>query len=304
MIDKSYAYKILKEQTEGLFNFVILVSTAVPNLEKTIRYINDTKEGFSAYTKKGEQEENSTLNFTLSKPIYFENADIVRVQRILDFKREIKKSGNNNPTIEAEKWGHRVIFENNLSKYILLSSFSFFESYIQNIVKEAIDFHGGEKKIDEVIRRNITNYSVTINQRAKKLQEPFDKGRLSKYKNITEELDKSNFVFPAQIFALQGIKRLSIITKENGFKASRIPELLNDLLFDVSKLWKNGKSIENNLDEIRDLRNDIAHGKQSKTLNLRLKDVLTYNNFLKKVAIEIDDYFIKNLFVIDLTLQK
>ena len=97
---------------------------------------------------------------------------------------------------------------------------------------------------------------------------------------------------------------MSIITKENGFKASRIPELLNDLLFDVSKLWKNGKSIENNLDEIRDLRNDIAHGKQSKTLNLRLKDVLTYNNFLKKVAIEIDDYFIKNLFVIDLALQK
>ncbi len=304
MIDRSEAYKTLIQQSEDLFNFILLVCISVPNLEKVVRYIQDEEEGFSTYQKiktvENVNSPNEPLKYKLAKSIHFPNdSGIERVSRIFHFKRNVKN----------DEWGHRAILENSLSKYVLLSSFSFFEAYFQNLISEVIQFHGGESAIINTLKQKITKFNPT-DSKLVKLKTPFDKGKINKFEKYHREIEQNGFVFPSEIFALQGIKRLSTFTKDSSnFKASKIPDILNDLLFDVEKIWdvkeENPKSIRQKLDEIRDWRNDIAHGNQEKTTSseFRLDKILRYNNFLKKLSNEIDTHFLEHFFIVDINLR-
>jgi len=97
------AFVRLKDQTQAVLDFSILVCNAIPLLKMTIKNV-----------EKGKEHTN------LAKPDYFKGK----------------------PNQEKLKC-HAQEYKENLSKYVLLSNFSFFEAYVIDAVNEIFEFHGG-----------------------------------------------------------------------------------------------------------------------------------------------------------------
>jgi len=100
------AYTRFKGQSEGLLDFAVFVAYAVPALRADI---DSVKSG---------------LKTALPKPDFFHKSNRSKADDLL--KTE-------------------AIYEQRLASYLLLAQFSFFESFVFDIISEMIDFHGGAK---------------------------------------------------------------------------------------------------------------------------------------------------------------
>ena len=117
MIKHTLAFKRLKTEQQNILDFTVLVCYAIPNLKKSIK-------GFKENVKNYEK---------LAKADYFiEEINLPKIEKLVqDYKGD-------------------------LGKYTLLSAFSFFESYIKDVVNELIDFHGGQ----EIFIRTISQRQI------------------------------------------------------------------------------------------------------------------------------------------------
>jgi hypothetical protein len=268
MIGHTKSFKKLKKEQQGILDFTVLVCYAVPNLKKSIKGF---KENIPNFEK-------------LANPDYFkETADIGRLESL---------SGK---------------YKENLSKYILLSAFSFFESYFRDVVDELIHFHGGKEEFIETVKnrhRNLMqNQNSTILECKRKLNEPLKTKNWQRYQKQIEILDKEpNYRYPSELLATYGLKYFIESVSGNGFKSVMIPEILEyGLGFDLlEKVNQHPDIIDKNLKEtfdiMRDLRNSIGHGNSN---SVGFEKVMDFLRFLRHFALKIDEHLAAHFFVLE-----
>jgi len=298
MINSTYSYNKLKQEQQGLFDFFILVTHSIPTLSGSIKYI-----------------QNIDPNRTLPKPDHFKKGE-VHIDRLSELiNKEVDSNKSNTKS-----------YKTNLCKYVLLSSFSFFETYFKSVMEELIIFLGSnlslefiqpsnykkilEKSVKNILEKqyrfnlsNITKPSKNIKNERNEILGPFQNHKKEQYKHYTNILKTSNYRFPSELLSFYGLNKL--MQELQNLKSYSIPYIMKDVLYiDISqKINKNvnllNQDIKTTFDMIRELRNDIAHGNKINPEKLNFKIVLAYNYFLKKIALQIDKQLTKNFFIIE-----
>ena len=253
MYANTEAFVRLKKQTQAVLNFTVLISNSVPLLKMTIKNI-----------------EKGIESAQLANPDYF-------------------KGEQNQDQLK----GYAAEYKENLSKYILLSNFSYFEAYVSDAIEEIFNFHGGAQKMMEAERLrcqmhvNPTKESVIENRR--KLQDSYKKHKNLKYQKHTNLLKSENFKFPSELLSSYGVLKLADELK--SLKSVGIPNILVDGLHfpmpedDIKEFHR-----------IRDIRNNIAHGQ---TKSFDMPSAMKYNKFLRELSVKIDSHIVNNYFVIE-----
>lgn len=181
-----------------------------------------------------------------------------------------------------------------LGKFLMLSSFSYFEAYIFDLLKEIFKFHGGKEGFLELAKKKrdiiFSSSDPKIEDMVRKLREKPKKGKKEKYAKLNRELSQTSYKFPSDLFAVYAIDFIK--GQLNNLKAAQIPQLLQDLLgFNMTD------DDEKSFMKMIFQRNKIAHGEN---IQLELKEALATNEFLRNLAIRIDKHVIKHFFVIEL----
>lgn len=183
-----------------------------------------------------------------------------------------------------------------LSRMIVITLFSYFEAYIQAVLSEIVDFHGGATKFQATADRRAKAFvaasSAQIITSKRKLQEPEKGAKKQSYQKHSAQLSSLGFRFPSELLAPYGVKNLIKKSKPKGSKAFEIPELIRDALCFPLTFTEESK-----LHDIRDTRNKIAHGKP---VPLSLKDALGIGKELRSIAAKVDGHAVKHFFVLEL----
>jgi hypothetical protein len=268
MINHTKAFLVLKTEQQKILDFTLLICYAIPNLKKSIKGF---KEGVPNYE-------------TFIKPDYYkEQFDINKVSAIAqDYKL-------------------------NLAKYTLISAFSFFETYIRSVVKELIEFQGGQeifiKTLHKRHRKFLNSADKTISENKKKLQEPIKKKNKQRYQKHISILDNmSMYRHPSELLATYGLKSFIETVTGNGFKSVMIPDILEiGFCIDLSeKINQHPDLVDKNLREtfciMRKVRNNIGHGSSS---DIGFEKVIDLIRFLRHLAVKTDQHLIDNFFVLE-----
>lgn len=248
----SKALLILKEHSQATLDFSILVCTAVPQLSYAFQ-----QQAIDPSTQIVPNAEFGTSAIPYS----------TEKKAIADYK-----------TV--------------LGANILLTNFSFFESYFFALVDEIMEFHGGTEQYIKFIERKVsrtTTLSSIDENNLKKLRVKFKGKDAFRYDKYTRLVGKDLIVWPSEKLALYGIKQ--IVNNRKRWKSVDIPNLISDLLvYDLDE-----KTI-GNYHKLRDDRNKIAHGKK---LSYTLDKALSGNEFLYNLAKKIDSHVVNNFMIIE-----
>lgn len=170
-------------------------------------------------------------------------------------------------------------YKNQLSKYLYLSSFSFFESYLGNVIKEVVELQLNFLSKSEIHSRisneKLVNLKRTLNCNTNPKHE-------DRYISKSNHLRAENYLIAKDLWFDTSIKLL--LKRVSDLKANEIPSFLNEYFY---------ISLEE--DEIRffgdyrGLRNNIAHGDD---VTVGLKKVAEMNKFFKHLAKKIDKHLI------------
>ncbi len=267
MIGHTKALTKAKEEQQKVLDFSVLVCHAVPNLSKMIKGV-----------------EMKIPKYGLAKPYYYKDNET------LDRLKSISKD-----------------YQINISKYILLSNYSYLETYFQEVVDELVTFHGGKEQFLKSNRDNIRKHldlnDVNVKKHKAKLQEPLVPRNSDKYRNNLQELEKiAEYRNPSELFSSYGLKQFIETVKSTSFKSSMIPDLLEFALnFDMTeKINRHGDLLDKNLRETfevtRDIRNKIAHGKCKK---ISFEKVLDLARFIRYFEVKIDKHLVENFFILE-----
>lgn len=257
MIDTTKAYARLKAQAEEILSFAVVICYAVPSLKAQVSAI-----------KKG------VIGPNLPKPDYF--------------------IGDSTPPDGVQQRARE--YKQKLARYIIISSFSFFEAYIEGAIRELIEFHGGDEKFVKTAelsgRKFLSSMSPEMQKNKRKLQEPIKPGKSLKYAKHTRELLNAGYRFPSELLSSYGVR--AIIQKLGNLKSADIPDLIRHGFH----LRLDDKTVAR-FHEIRNARNEIAHGNLGKRKNLSLKDALSMNSDLRDIAVQFDKHLIDHFFVLE-----
>jgi hypothetical protein len=184
-------------------------------------------------------------------------------------------------------------FEQRLSSYMLLSLFSFFESFVHDIVQEMFDFHGGPEKLlalatkrDQVLAA--AAQTPTILTAKAKLRKNV-KAKHEKYKKYSKVLLTTGYRFPSERLSSYGVRML--IERHKNLKAHAIPDLL---AHGLSVPFTNAEKAHYDL--IRDKRNRIAHGRPEQ---IDLAYIRTVNDFFRDMTFRINTHLLDHYFVVE-----
>lgn len=182
-----------------------------------------------------------------------------------------------------------------LSRYIFLSSFSFFEAYFHDVLKEVLAFHGERKLFDHI--------SISYNQgltdkescRAKRKLQEYPKANCNdRYVSYGRRLAEKGYRFPSALLSNYGLHRLIELVNSDYIRAADIPKLTQEVLqLDLNKT--------NEIDVFqgyRNTRNKIAHGRAG-VRSLHLKKAVEANNFLRNMALKIDKHVIEHFLLVE-----
>ena len=248
------AYMTFKKQTQQVLDFAVLIASSVPELKKTIKLSK----------KEGEKTTH------LAKIDFF-----------------------NAPSSPNELLSYSQQYKSELSKYVILSNFSFFEAYVTDVIDEMFKFHGGKeemiRKTKDRCKGHIDPSGSSIIESRKKLQDSYKKKNHQKYKKHTSILKKQNFKFPSELLSHYGLKKVKDELKK--IKSAEMPDLLQDG-FHIDLTDDEVKGFHT----IREFRNKIAHGNKNR---FNLREAMECNKVLKNLAVKIDRHFVKNFFIIE-----
>ena len=187
--------------------------------------------------------------------------------------------GNNSITLLNNQI---ATYEQNLSTYLFLVSFSYFENYIKNVVNEIISIHNTNIMIKVQVKLLLNNPNLDkYKQKLKGINEPRN---LDQYRKFSKELRNSNYLHPRDAFDFTSKAILNNYVKE--LKAYQIPELLKDfLLIDLpNNFQKDYKSFA-------EIRNRIAHGNNPPMTFIEVRKA---NNFFRNSAKNFDKQIVSN----------
>jgi hypothetical protein len=246
-----------KGQTQDTFEFSVLVCNAVPTLKRNIRL----------YEKN--------IITELTQPDYYGSRSVVDEVAKNRNKDQLKKISQD--------------YKSKLSKYILISNFSFFESYVFDVIEEMIKFHGGKEEFKKKAKARGYKNSVNddVEDIRKKIRLPNKPENNQQYRLATQKLDQLRYRFPSDMFGSYGV--LMLLQKVANMKSADIPTLLNDgLHMDLSD-----DTVES-YHNVREVRNKIAHGEQ---VVLTLKQVTDMSKSLRKIALKLDQHLLRYYFI-------
>jgi hypothetical protein len=237
-------YARLRVQVQETFDFAVVVCYGVPALKRQISLL---RNGIAS---------------NLPTPDYF-------------------PAGKNTPDqLQQQASGYRQ----KLAAYTLISTFSFFEAFVESAIREMLDFHGGPEsfqvKAELKDTHFIENPDSTLETHKQRLRGIPKKAHEQRYEKHSKELVKAGYRFPSQLFSAYGIKML--VQKLGNMKAVDIPDLLEHGLH-----LKLDSSMIASFHNIREIRNRIAHGDP---VSLSLGDVSRYNDVLRNMAYELDKH--------------
>ena len=176
-------------------------------------------------------------------------------------------------------------YQAQLAATTVITLYSYFEAFVSDLLREIVDFHGGPKALLALAERRARPFLKADEKTTKlkrKLQEYADKRKFDKYKRNSRLLSASGFRFPTELLAVYGVKKLIEAAKPRGMKAFEIPYVLQDAL-----VFALTEADQKQLDAIRELRNNIAHGAR-KPLNLRA--AINMGTRLRDLAVRIDEH--------------
>ena len=247
---RTNSFHILREHSQSVLDFSVLVCTAVPQLKHALEVSEIEPNTFLAKNKKFRAS---------NEPYSTEKRTFDRYETILGAK-------------------------------VLMSNFSFFETYFFAVINEILEFHGGGERFVEHIRHQI-NKSKNIPTEAEKhlnvLRKSSKTSRIGRFQKHSRLINKYKVGWPSEKFAMYGITQ--VLKNRKLWKSADIPNLISNLLImDIQK---------NEIDRfhtLRDHRNKIAHGKN---LSYDLKRAIDANYFLYNLAKAIDEHVIKYFFI-------
>jgi hypothetical protein len=234
------AYMRLKVQAQDTFDLAVVTCHAIPALKLQISLV-----------------EKGTLA-SLPRPDYYPqgNTSIVQLKKqMIDYKSKI-------------------------ARFTFLSSFSFFEAFVSDAIKEMIDYHGGLMHFQSQNSSTIAMNSEEINKAKQKLRSKMDNSKIQRYKKFSAYLQSEGYRFPSSL--LSGIGVSLLLEKLNNMKAVDIPSLLRDGLL----VPLDDSEIEE-YHNLRAIRNSIAHGEQ---ISFSLKKAGEMNDVLRKIAYKLDKH--------------
>ncbi len=248
------AYALYKSQTDALLDFAVLVAHSMPTLRNEIQLVN------------------SGAQLALTRPDFFHKSNRTTPDNLL--KTEVK-------------------YEQYLASYVLLAHFSFFESFVENLIKEMFTFHGGEKqfvaRIENRVKRFVTRQSSQVIEMKRKLQESEKSKWRDRYRKYSRDLDNEGFRFPGELLSAYGVQ--SLILKMKNLKAIHIPEvLIGAFQVDLSEVEIR------KYHKIRNIRNGIAHGDP---VILTVRAAVKMNGSLRDLALKLSSHLAEHFFVIE-----
>lgn len=183
-----------------------------------------------------------------------------------------------------------------LSRYIFLSSFSYFEAYFVDLLKEIVDFHGRAALLHKHdLARNRLLSDGNIQEAQRKLREYYAPKNKDAYRTYGRRLAVEGFVFPSAALARRGLQQLFDLVDTDYIKAAEIPDLIESVL----QLPLDETDERDKFHGYRDLRNKIAHGRPD-AASLHLKKAIEANHFLRNLALRIDRHVVENLLLVEL----
>ncbi|MBS1687165.1 MAG: hypothetical protein JSS96_00455 [Bacteroidetes bacterium] len=268
MLGHTEAFKRLKTEQQKILDFTVLTCYAIPTLKKAIK-------GYRQQVKNYE---------TFVKPDYF--VETFNADKIEALAQDYK---------------------GNLGKYTLLSSFSFFESYVKDVVEELIRFHGGQETFITTLHNRhrifLTSQEQAILDIKKKLQEPIKKKNRQRYRKYIDEIERQpKYRHPSELLATFGLKSFIEIVTGNAFRSALIPDLLEFAFgMDLSeKVNKHADLVDYNLrqtfDTMRNIRNSIGHGNAN---DVGFEKVMDLIRFLRHLAVKTEDHLLNHFFILE-----
>lgn len=190
---------------------------------------------------------------------------------------------------------HAQEYKELLSRYIFLSSFSFFEAYFHDIIKEIIAFHTSEAILERAsLAPNLALTDKEAKKSKRKLQEYAVPGNRDGYISHGRKLAARGFRFPSTLLSQYGLRRLLDLAQGDYIKAADIPGLAQDVL----QLALEEKTEAEPFHNYRDIRNKIAHGRASAAA-LHLAKAVEANNFLRNLALKIDRHVVEHYLLVE-----
>lgn len=225
-------------------------------------------------------------------------------------RNQIEHFGVPQPDYFKKELNNRILtlssnYKSNLSKYLIISGYSFFEAYFRDVIKELIEFHGGiENYIHNSASNNrakILTLDPIILKNKRKLQEPYKKKNKEKYNKFIKELEReTSFRMPSELFSTWGLKNLLEYCDSENFRSYKIPEImeLGFLMKLDEKINSHPDLKDKNLEEtfqmLRNTRNNISHGGAT---NISFPKAMDFLRFLRRLSVKFDQHLIDNFFL-------
>lgn len=189
---------------------------------------------------------------------------------------------------------HAKEYKELLSRYIFLSSFSFFEAYFHDVIKEIVAFHGDSKLLERAsLAPNLSLVDADAVRSKRKLQQYPTISDRDCYFSHGKKLAAKGFRFPSTLLARAGLTKVIELASGDYIKAADIPKHVMDLL-----QMPLAEAQIKEFNGYRNQRNKIAHGRASAS-SLHLTKAVAANNFLRNLALEIDRHVLDHYLVIE-----
>lgn len=251
MIRNTESYVVLRKHSQQMMDFAVLVCTAAPQLKHAFQAHEADPTAFLA----------TNATFPASEVPYSTE----------------KRSLNGYTTV--------------LGANLLLSIFSYFETYFFSSFDELVAFHGGQKGIETAISKQtaVRVQPPEIATSISGLRTNFKPNHADRYRKLSAELKGKAITWPSQRFMLYGLKQA--LAQRKRWKSVDIPDLARDLLgADITDEERS------KFHSIRDERNKIAHGK---SLSYDLRKAIDAGYFLRNLALKLDGHVVKHFFIVE-----
>ena len=252
MIAHTYAFKRLKDDSQEILDFVVLTSYAVPFLKHKLR------------------ESESTTNLA--------NYNLT----LMPFKPDNFSSGSRVGKIRDSALSYKA----ELAKTLRITTFSFFESYVGDVLAEIVAFHNGAELATSMkVDQDLSGLTPNQDKQRRKLQEPPKRGKEDKYYRSFAELSGAGVRFPHHAFMRIGVARMQ--ERARNYKSVEIPDMLNELLgLELDATDREAFHL------MREARNRIAHGRPQPQ-DTYIGNAIADNRFTRSLALKIDRHAVK-----------
>jgi len=253
MIAHTKAYLRFREQGRELLDYAVLLAYALPALEEQITPLKGRVKG------------------AIREPFFFQRPNLTAE----DLKARLTKA--------SDAFGREII----------ISTFSYFDAYFTDMLREVIAFHGGGLALVARSKKSLRESSALARAAAvndwKKLVEYQKDDLLAKYQKHARPLRELGYPFPSARMSALGWMHLAASLKR--LKSVDFPHILQDaLMFPMSV------ADVTTFDGLRDRRNKIAHGRLSK---YDARTAIEDGIWLRNLAVRIDKHAVENFLVIE-----